>query len=263
VPFLSAAGQRLEYRLIAATRPQAPPFVLLHEGLGSLAMWRDFPDRLAALSGAAVLAYSRPGYGRSAPLPGPRRADYMHREALETLPRVLAQLAIAEPVLVGHSDGASIALIYAGAAPAAVRALVLMAPHVFVEERTIAGARAARAAWQAGDLKARLARYHDDAEAAFRGWNEIWLAPEFRSWNIAGFLPAIACPLLLIQGEDDAYGTLAQLGAIRRGVASRRIAELVLPGCGHAPHRERPQAVLAAIARFVAGLQPAGGSQPG
>jgi pimeloyl-ACP methyl ester carboxylesterase len=254
VPFLTATGQRLEYRLIAATRDHAPPLVLLHEGLGSVAMWRDFPDRLAALTGATVLAYSRRGHGRSEPLSAPRRVDYMHCEARDILPAVLAQLAIDRPVLIGHSDGASIALIHAGAAPERVRGLVLLAPHVFVEERTIAGATAAREAWRTGDLPARLARYHDDPQGLFAGWNEIWLAPQFRDWNIEAFLPGIACPLLLIQGEDDAYGTLAQFTAIRRGVKSRRIEELVLPGCGHTPHRERPQAVLAAIARFVAGL---------
>ncbi len=254
VPFLCAAGDRLEYRLLPATRAAAAPFVLLHEGLGSVALWRDFPERLAALTGAAVLVYSRRGHGRSAPLSAPHRVDYMHHEARAVLPEVLAQLGIAAPVLVGHSDGASIALIHAGAKPQAVRGLVLIAPHVFVEDRTIAGAEAARAAWRTGDLKTRLARYHDDAAGVFCGWNRIWLAPEFRGWNIEAFLPAISCPLLLIQGEADAYGTLAQLGAIRRGVASRRIEDLVLPGCGHAPHRERPQAVLAAIAGFVAGL---------
>jgi pimeloyl-ACP methyl ester carboxylesterase len=254
VPFLTAAGQRLEYWLIAAARADAPPLVLLHEGLGSVAMWRDFPERVAALTGSAVLAYSRRGHGRSELLSAPHRPDYMHCEARDVLPAVLAQLAIDRPVLIGHSDGASIALIHAGLAPDKVRGLALLAPHVFVEERTIAGATAAREAWRAGDLPARLARYHDDAAGLFAGWNEIWLAPQFRDWNIEAFLPGIACPLLLIQGADDAYGTLAQLAAIRRGVASRRIEELVLSGCGHAPHRERPHAVLAAIARFVAGL---------
>ena len=254
MPFLCAAGDRLEYRFLAAARAGAPPLVLLHEGLGSVALWREFPERLAALTGSAVLVYSRRGYGRSAPLAAPRRVDYMHREALAVLPEVLTRLAMTDPVLIGHSDGASIALIHAGAKPEAVRGLVLMAPHVFVEEHTLAGAAAARTAWHEGDLKTRLARYHDDASGVFGEWNAIWLAPEFRSWNIEPSLPGIACPLLLIQGEDDAYGTLAQLAAIRRGVGSRRVEELVLPGCGHAPYRERPQRVLAAIAGFVAGL---------
>lgn len=254
MPSLTAAGRRLDYRLIAAADEAAPPLVLLHEGLGALALWRDFPDRLAQRTGAPVLVYSRYGHGRSQPLAGPRRADYMHREARDALPELLGRLDIREPVLIGHSDGASIALIYASAARSPVRALVLIAPHVFVEERTLAGIAAAREAYLSGGLKPRLARHHDDPDATFFGWNDIWLAPEFRAWNIEEYSPAIACPLLLIQGEDDPYGTTAQLAAIRRGVASTQIEELILPACGHAPQRAHPDAVLAAIAGFVKGL---------
>ncbi len=254
MPFVEINGHRIEYAEIAARGTGAPTLILLHEGLGSVAMWREFPVKLAQATGCRTVTYSRWGYGRSDRFPGPRDPRYMHVEALDELPALRTALAIDNPVLIGHSDGASIALIHAGAAPDRVRGLVLLAPHVFVEERTIAGAPGAREAWRAGDLQARLARYHDDAAGLFAGWNGIWLAPEFRDWNIEALLPGIACPLLLIQGEDDAYGTLAQLAAIRRGVRSRRITDLVLPGCGHAPHRERPQAALAAIARFVAGL---------
>jgi pimeloyl-ACP methyl ester carboxylesterase len=229
-----------------------PAIVLLHEGLGSVAMWRDFPAQLAARTRRRVVAYSRFGYGKSPPLREKRRPDYMHREAIETLPRLREELGLAEAILVGHSDGASIALIHAGAGHA-VRGLVALAPHVFVEDLTIRSIAAAREAWSATDLPSRLGRYHEDVEGAFRGWNDIWLDPAFRDWNIEEYLPSIAAPVLLIQGVDDAYGTMAQLDAIERR-AGGRVQRLELPRCGHSPHRDEPVATLDAIAAFVAAI---------
>jgi pimeloyl-ACP methyl ester carboxylesterase len=230
----------------------SPALVLLHEGLGSVAMWRDFPARVAAATGRRTLTYSREGYGASPPLRAPRRPDYMHREALETLPTLLSERGAAAPILVGHSDGASIALIHAGAGRA-VRGVVAMAPHVFVEDVTIRSIEAARKAWRSTDLRARLERYHDDVDGAFCGWNDIWLDPAFRDWNIESFLPGITCPVLAIQGLGDEYGTLAQLDAIERQ-AKGRVRRLELAECRHSPHRDQPAATLAAIADFVRGL---------
>ncbi len=250
--FVGIDGCRLEYESIAAARPGAPTLVLLHEGLGSIALWRDFPARLAAATGAAVLVYSRQGYGNSDPLMRPRPVDYMHREALEVLPKLLAALAIVDPVLIGHSDGASIALINAGAGHG-VRGLILEAPHVFVEDVTVASIAAAKESYRASDLGRRLARYHADPDAAFWGWNDIWLDPAFRSWNIEEYLPRITCPTLLIQGAEDEYGTPAQLEAIAAAIGGP-VETLLLPTCKHSPHRDQAEAVLAAMARFIAKL---------
>src|SRR5712691_4848017 len=199
MPFINVMDQRLEYELSPARDEAASTLVLLHEGLGSLALWRDFPARLAAATGSATLAYSRLGYGRSDALSAPRRVDYMHEEALETLPALREALAIADPILVGHSDGASIALIHAGAGRWPVRGLILEAPHVFVEDVTVASIAAAKEAYRTTDLRTRLARYHGDVDGAFRGWNDIWLDPAFRAWNIEASLPNIECPTLVIQ----------------------------------------------------------------
>jgi pimeloyl-ACP methyl ester carboxylesterase len=252
VAFVVAQGNRLEVELLPAEKPGAPPLVFLHEGLGSVAMWRDFPARVAARTGCAALVYSRLGYGKSERRPAPYAPDYMHREALETLPALLDALDIEAPVLVGHSDGASIALIHAGARIRRVAGVVAMAPHVFVEEISVASIAAAREAFATTDLRSRLGRYHDDVDGAFRGWNEAWLLPEFRDWSIAEFLPRIPCKVLAIQGEEDEYGTMAQLDAIRRLVPD--VATLALPRCHHTPYRDQPEATLAAIADFVAAL---------
>jgi pimeloyl-ACP methyl ester carboxylesterase len=213
-------------------------------------LWRDFPSRLAAATGARVVAYSRYGYGRSDRLSEPRAVDYMHQEALRSLPEVRERLGIVDPVLIGHSDGASIAAIHAGAARWPVRGLVLMAPHVFVEEVSVASIEEARAAYRTTDLPRRLGRHHEHVDEAFYGWNDVWLHPDFRAWNIEEYLPGIACPTLLIQGEGDEYGTIAQLDAIRRQVTTR-VEQMLLPNCGHSPFREQPEATLDAIARFV------------
>jgi pimeloyl-ACP methyl ester carboxylesterase len=249
--FVTILGRRIEVERIAGTRPGAPTLVLLHEGLGSVAMWRDFPAKLAAATGCPALVYSRYGYGRSEPLAAPHAADYMHREALEALPALRAALGLEDVILVGHSDGASIALVHAGARRWPVRALVVEAPHVFCEDVSIGSIRAAKAAYEEGELRQRLARYHAHVDSAFRGWNDAWLLPEFRQWNIEDYLPGISCPLLAVQGEDDAYGTLAQLDAIERQVAGR-FERLVLAQCGHSPHREQEAATLAAMADFIA-----------
>ena len=230
-----------------------PALVFLHEGLGSIALWRSFPDDVRrAAGGRELLVYSRQGYGHSAPASGPRPVSYMHDEAEEVLPALLGLVGLERPILVGHSDGASIALLYAGAGRS-VRALVLLAPHVFVEDRSIEGIEAARRAYREGDLATRLARHHDDPDATFRGWNDVWLSPEFRSWNIEDRLPAVTCPVLLVQGDADPYGSVAQLDAIERGVDGpcRRV---VLSGVGHAPHAEAPAETLALVGEFVAGL---------
>jgi pimeloyl-ACP methyl ester carboxylesterase len=245
-------GNRLEVARIAARRPGLPPLVFLHEGLGSVAMWRDFPSRVAERTGAEAVVYSRLGYGASDRRPGPYAPDYMHREALEMLPKLLDALGTAAPVLVGHSDGASIALIHAGAGIRPVRGVVAMAPHVFVEDISIRSIEAAREAFATTDLKQRLARYHDDPEHAFRGWNDAWLSPAFRDWNIEEYLPEIACPVLAIQGEEDEYGTMAQLASIRRHVP--RSTLLALPGARHSPQRDCPEEVIEAIAGLVEAL---------
>jgi pimeloyl-ACP methyl ester carboxylesterase len=231
-----------------------PATLLLHEGLGSVARWRDFPQAIAALTGRRTVAYSRRGYGRSPPIDRPRPVDYLHREALDVLPEFCRMHAIENPVLAGHSDGASIALIHAGAGHA-VSGLVAMAPHVFVEDLSIAGIAAAREAWTTTDLKERLAKHHDDVEGAFRGWNDVWLDPAFRDWNIERYLGGIRCPVLLIQGKDDEYGTLAQLDAIE-GQVSGPVERFELEDCGHSLQRDQRERTLAAIAGFVAALPP-------
>jgi pimeloyl-ACP methyl ester carboxylesterase len=250
--FLTAGGHRLEYERIGGAR-DAPVLILLHEGLGSIALWRDFPAKLAQATGCPAVVYSRWGYGRSDALAGPRNVDYMHREALDTLPELRAQLGLDDAILVGHSDGASIALIHAGSGRWPVRAIVLEAPHVFVEDVSITSIAAARTAYETTELRQRLARYHADVDSAFRGWNDIWLDAAFRAWNIEEYLAGARCPVLAIQGADDEYGTLQQLDAIGRGVAGP-FERLVLPECRHSPHRDQENAVLAAISRFIARL---------
>ncbi|HTP95538.1 MAG TPA: alpha/beta hydrolase [Burkholderiales bacterium] len=251
--FADIGGARIEYRRIEVAGARAPAIVFLHEGLGSVSQWRDFPAQLCALAGLDGLVYSRRGHGRSAPLAAPRTPDFMHAEALQVLPQLLATLDVKTPILFGHSDGASIAAIYAGAHPAAVRALILEAPHFFVEARSLEGIRAARAAFETTDLPERLARHHDDARAMFYGWNDVWLSAGFRDWNIESALGPVRCPVLAIQGEDDEYGTMAQLDALERR-AGGAATLLKLARCGHVPHRDQRDAVLAACARFIATL---------
>ena len=257
--FQTVGGHRLEYgRIDPGPRPgavaDAPVLVFLHEGLGSVALWKDFPDRVSHATGCPTIVYSRYGYGKSDRLAGARGVDYMHREALEVLPQLLDALSIRNPILIGHSDGASIALIHAGAGSRPVRGLVLLAPHVFVEDITVKSIAEAKVAFGNTDLPAKLARYHDDAESTFRGWNDIWLHPDFRRWNIEEYLPGVNCPVLLIQGEDDQYGTAAQVKAIARQV-NGPVEALMLPNCAHSPHLDQEQRTVEKIAHFVGRLR--------
>jgi pimeloyl-ACP methyl ester carboxylesterase len=242
----------LEHRWIAG-RPDRPTLVLLHEGLGSVRMWRDFPDALVTRTGCPALVYSRAGHGSSPPPASPPGVRFMHDEATIVLPALLSRFHIETPLLVGHSDGGSIALIYAGTRP--VRGLILLAPHVFVEECSLQSIRRMREQYATTDLRARLAKYHDNVDAAFRGWNDVWLDPAFRQWNIEEYLPAITCPVLVLQGEDDEYGTRAQVDAIAAQVRGPVDVEL-LPRCGHSPHRDQREVVLDRMAGFLRRLTP-------
>ncbi len=254
--FIRLDGRRVEIRRIPAREPAPPTLVFLHEGLGSVGLWRDFPDRAAAATGAGALVWSRFGHGRSDPPPGPRDVDYLHREALDILPAVLEAEGIAAPVLIGHSDGASIALIHASERP--VRGVAVMAPHSWVEPLTLAGIRDAVRMAGTSDLLARLSRHHDDAPALFRAWSGIWLSEPFARWSIEALLPAVTAPVLAIQGEEDEYGTAEQIRRVARLVSGPAEA-LLLPACGHSPHRDRPDETLAAVAAFVARVSaPAG-----
>jgi pimeloyl-ACP methyl ester carboxylesterase len=258
VTFLQVGPHRLEAARFG--EGAGPALVFLHEGLGSVSLWRDFPRETAEACGLPAFVYSRRNYGRSsatAPLPWPVR--YMHDEAA-LLPDVLAAARIDDPILVGHSDGASIALLYAAEHP--VQGLVLLAPHVFGEELSFASIAQAKEAYERSDLRARLARHHDDVDAAFRGWNGAWLQPAFRAWNIEDALPRIRAPILVVQGRDDEYGTVRQVEAIQARAAGP-VEAVILEGCGHSPQRDRPHETVQAIERFVAWLVGrAGGEAP-
>jgi pimeloyl-ACP methyl ester carboxylesterase len=230
---------------------RAPTLVLLHEGLGCVAMWRDFPERLSERTGCGVLAYSRRGYGKSGVRPLPWPITYMHDEAFDVLPRVLDSAGVRDCIFVGHSDGASIATIYAGfRQDFRVHGLALMAPHFFVEDVSIASIAAAKGAYEHGDLRARLLRYHDHVEVAFRGWNDAWLNPAFRNWRIDDAVAHVRVPMLIIQGADDQYGTVAQV-KLAQEEAYCPVEALVLDNCRHAPQVDHPEATLAAIADFA------------
>lgn len=235
--------------------PASPLIVFLHEGLGSLALWKDFPARVCEAAGLRGLVYSRPAYGRSTPRAADEHwgPDFMHRQAIEVLPALLEQLTGPAPTppvwLFGHSDGASIALIYAARFPERVAGVVSMAAHVFVEDLSLRSIDTARRAYQEQDLRTRLARWHDDVDSAFWGWCNAWLSPAFSDWNLRAELRDIRCPVLAIQGEDDEYGTMAQISAIEASVADTE--RLALARCGHSPHRDQPQAVIDAVKRFL------------
>lgn len=253
---LQVDGALLEYRHVPAAAPGRPALVFLHEGLGSVSLWRDFPDALAAATRCAAFVYSRAGYGRSTPVRLPRPLTYMQDEGRQALPRLLDAAGLEEVILIGHSDGASIALVHAGAADPGgrVRGLVLEAPHVFCEALSVASIREAREAYEAGDLRARLARHHgDNVDVAFRGWNGAWLDPDFTRWNIEELLPGVRVPVLVVQGHADEYGTAAQVRAIQAGCGGP-VEVLMLDACGHAPHRDQPERTLAAMAGFVSRL---------
>ena len=254
---VAAAGRSvdIEYAWVEAG-PAHPVVVFLHEGLGSLSMWKDFPARLCGALGMRGLVYSRPGYGQSTPRANGERwpVGFMHREASEVLPALLAALEVPQQSwLFGHSDGASIALLYAAAFTDAPAGVIALAPHLFVEDVSVRSIEATRSAYLSTDLRARLARYHDDPDSAFFGWNDIWLDPAFRAWNIEREMERVRCPVLAIQGEDDEYGTMAQIARLAHHVPQARLVKLAQ--CGHSPHRDQPERVVDAAASFVRASQ--------
>jgi len=253
MPQVSVAGHALEYSWIEGG---GPTLVFLHEGLGSIRQWRDFPQQVAAATGCRALLYDRYGYGNSDVLREERVGiDFMHREALEFLPQILSQLGVQQPILIGHSDGASIALIHAGQHP--VRGVAVMAPHVFIEDICVDSIEKASRQFETTDLPQRLGKYHRDPRKTFHLWADAWLDPDFRKWNIESSLPGIRCPVLAIQGIDDEYGTMAQLDAIARGAGGP--CEMVkLPDCGHAPFKDQPEVVLKLIVKFIEGIRGTG-----
>jgi len=262
---LNTGERNLEWAAFGPVPGKAPVIVLLHEGLGCVARWRDFPDQLSAATGLPVFAYSRGGYGQSDPVRLPRPLDYMTREATRVLPVVLDQIGAAAYILMGHSDGATIAAEYAGRIEDhRVRGLILMAPHFFTEPMGLASIEQAKVAYETGDLRERLARHHRDADNAFRGWNDAWLDPDFVKWDVSDVIDYFRVPVLAIQGQDDQYGTRAQIDAIE----SRSYApvDVLMPAdCRHSPHIDQPEAVLDAVAEFTGRLRrieaaPAAGS---
>jgi pimeloyl-ACP methyl ester carboxylesterase len=254
MPFLTIGAGRIEYERHESGISRAPTLVMLHEGLGSVSLWKDFPKQLARTTRSNVIAYSRHGYGRSAPAQTSRTVHYMHDEALSVLPQFLDALEIEKPILFGHSDGGSIALIYAGGSGRPVSGVVALAPHVLVEDVSVSSIAAAKVAYETTNLRDKLARYHDDVDSVFWGWNDIWLSADFRAWNIEEYLPGIACPVLAIQGEEDEYGTMEQIRRIERGVShveSHRLAD-----CHHSPHKDQPERVLEAVAHWLPTVAP-------
>jgi pimeloyl-ACP methyl ester carboxylesterase len=252
--FLDLSPLRLEYRMIGPRPDAAPTIVMLHEGLGSVGLWGSFPDQIAAATGAGVFVYSRAGYGRSSPGKLPRTTRFMHEEACAVLPQVLEGIGFQRGLLLGHSDGASIATIYAGSVQDhRVRGLVLLAPHFFTEDMGIAEIRRARDAFAAGTFRDKLKRRHADVDCAFRSWSQPWLDPEFRKWDITEALGYIRVPILIVQGDQDQYGTLRQLEAANNECYCP-VETVVLPGIRHVPQREAPQATLDAVTDFVTRL---------
>lgn len=253
--FIDLGDMKLEYRWIPPARADRPVLVFLHEGLGCVGIWRDFPDRAAAATGHGVFVYSRAGYGASSPVALPRPLRYMHDEGLEVLPRLLDTLAVDRVILIGHSDGASIALIHAGSeTKGRVAGVVCAAPHVFNEDVCVASIRQARSAYETTDLRQRLARMHgDNVDIAFWGWNRAWLDPDFWHWNIEEYLPSIAVPVLVVQGRQDEYGTKAQYEAIA-AKAGGPVRVEVLDDCRHSPHKDQPEKFVQLIEEFVTNL---------
>jgi pimeloyl-ACP methyl ester carboxylesterase len=254
--FLHIDGDDLEYRLIGPAPDQAPTVVVLHEGLGSAALWGDFPEKLQAATGAGVFVYSRAGYGASTPVKLPRPLDYMHREALDVLPKLLEQIGFRRGILVGHSDGASIAAIYAGSVQDhRVRAIALMAPHFIVEDISVKSIAEIKTTYETTNLREKLARWHRDVDNAFYGWNGVWLDPKFRNWDISEYLAYIRVPIAVIQGADDQYGTLRQV-EIAQEECYCPVDVTILAGTGHSPHREAPGATLNAISELANAVLP-------
>jgi pimeloyl-ACP methyl ester carboxylesterase len=249
--FLDVGGHALEYRMIGPQPDRAPTIVILHEGLGCVGMWGDFPDKLAAATGAGIFVYSRAGYGQSSPVTLPRPLTYMHDEARETLPRLLSAIGFQRGLLLGHSDGASIATIYAGSVQDhRIRGLVLIAPHFFVEDLSISSIAEAKTAYAQTDLRLKLARWHKDPDNAFRGWNDAWLDPKFREWDITQELAYIRVPILIVQGKDDQYGTVKQIEAAQEECYCP-VEVALLAGAKHSPQRDEPGATLKAVSEFA------------
>ncbi|MEY4761116.1 MAG: hypothetical protein RLZZ200_972 [Pseudomonadota bacterium] len=246
---IKAGEADLDCLLIGEPSPEKPVLVLLHEGLGSIGLWRDFPAQLVAATGLPALVYSRQGNGRSSPIPSPRGPEYMHDEAREVLPAVLRAFRIDRPLLIGHSDGGSIALLHAGSFPGVACGVIAIAPHLFVEELTIDSIRGAKVAYESSDLRNRLARHHTDVDNAFYRWNDIWLHPDFRDWNIEDAVARIRCPVLAIQGLDDEYGTIRQLDRLAERLPECQLE--TLPACGHSPHRDQPAKLLEVCTDFA------------
>lgn len=252
---LTAGGKSLEYACFGASPDQAPTFVLLHEGLGCVALWRDFPKALADATGYGVFVYSRAGYGQSDSADLPRSLDYMTREATDVLPEVLNSFGFQKGVLLGHSDGATIAAIYAGSvADYRVRGVVVMAPHFFTEPMGLAEIAKAKVAYETTDLEQRLAKYHRDPDNAFRGWNDAWLHPDFAAWNVGSVIDHIRVPVLALQGAEDQYGTIAQITELEQRLYSPFEVE-ILADCKHAPYLDQPEKTLAVVSEFATRLQ--------
>jgi pimeloyl-ACP methyl ester carboxylesterase len=249
--FLTIGAADLEYRMIGPTPADAPTIVMLHEGLGSAGLWGDFPEKLQGATSAGVFAYSRAGYGASTPVKLPRPLDYMHIEALDVLPKLLDQIDFRRGLLVGHSDGASIAAIYAGSRQDhRVQGLAMIAPHFVVEDISVISIAEIKKAYETTDLKAKLARWHRDVDNAFYGWNSAWLDPKFRSWDISEYLAYIRVPVAIVQGADDQYGTIRQI-EIAEQECYCPVDVTMIPAAGHSPHREAPGATLNAISEFA------------
>ncbi len=249
--FLTIGASDLEYRMIGPAPEDAPTIVMLHEGLGSAGLWGDFPEKLQAATGAGVFVYSRAGYGASTPVKLPRPLDYMHIEALDVLPDLLDQIGFRRGLLLGHSDGASIATIYAGGvADHRVRGVALIAPHFIVEDVSVNSIEEIKKVYETTELKSKLKRWHGDVDNAFYGWNGAWLDPKFRSWDISEYLAYIRVPVAIVQGADDQYGTIRQV-EIAREECYCPVDVTIIPGAGHSPHREAPEATLNAISDFA------------
>ncbi|GGC97802.1 alpha/beta fold hydrolase [Undibacterium terreum] len=246
---------QLEYQWVGVKKSDQPVVVFLHEGLGSVSLWKDFPEQFCSRNGFSGLVFSRYAYGRSTARPAAERfpVDFMQRQAFEVLPLFFKKIGLEKPWLFGHSDGGSIALLYAARYPDMVSGIVVVAPHIFVEDMTVAAIGVARETYLQQGLRERLARHHDDVDSAFWGWNDVWLDPEFRSWNIEAYLPSIACPMLAVQGEDDEYGTLAQITGIQDQVAQAVLQ--VIPQCGHSPHRDQAEVLSNKAGQFIKAVQ--------
>jgi pimeloyl-ACP methyl ester carboxylesterase len=253
VPHLALGAQRIEYAFVDVGGHAAPTLVFLHEGLGSVALWKDFPSKVAAATGCNAVVYSRVGYGASTPQLIPREPDFMHVEALSVLPQILDKFEIHDPILFGHSDGASIALIHAGSAGRPVRGLIVMAPHVMIEATCIQSIAAVRNTYENTGLRDKLRRYHADPDGAFWGWCNIWLDPRFLAWNIEEHVRKIQCPVLVIQGFDDEYGTMEQVDRIACLAPHAKL--LKLAACGHSPHRDQVDPVIGAASRHIEGCK--------